>query len=304
MESKERTLAPRYVSLTTRKGSEVRRTLPHRDIFMIGAWCFIDHYGPTDSADLMSIGAHPHIGLQTVSWLFSGHLEHRDSLGSVQKIKPGELNVMTAGYGIAHSELSQIGSEPLRGVQLWIALPESVRGMAPQFHHHADLPQSEHDGFTFHTFIGRYRGDTSPAEVFTNLVGVEISTGESSTTELPVVSEYEYGILVDEGELTINGAQVRAGELHYLPAGSATISVTTTGASRFLLLGGEAFPEKIVMWWNFVASSHEEIATARADWQAQNLSRFAYFSDALQERIPAPEMPNLRLTARARQRNL
>ena len=301
------TLAPRYVALTTRKGADVRRTLPHRDLFMIGAWCFIDHYGPTMDLDVMSIGAHPHIGLQTASWLFNGEIEHRDSLGSVQRIAPGELNLMTAGFGIAHSELSQLsksGSEPLRGVQLWIALPASARGMAPEFQHCVELPVSERNGFTFRTFIGNFGGEESPARTFSELLGVEISTNLAAETTLRLSPKFEHGILVDEGSIVINGSEVRSGELHYLPEGISEVSISTRASARLILLGGEPFAEQILMWWNFIASSHEEIEQARANWQSAEQSRFPSFADAINDRIPAPEMPNLRLTTRGRQRHL
>ena len=300
----EVTLAPRHVSLTTRKGTDVRRTLPHRDLFMIGAWCFIDHYGPTSDSDLMSIGAHPHIGLQTASWLFSGEIEHRDSLGSVQRIAPGELNLMTAGYGIVHSELSLVGSEPLRGVQLWIALPASARAHAPEFHHHADLPIHERDGFTIRTFIGSTNGVSSPAQTYSELIGAELSTTGGANTRFQLNSHFEHGILVDDGTLSINGYEVNAGELHYLPAGISEVSIESPAQSRLLLLGGEPFPEAIVMWWNFIASNHEEIVQAREDWQSDKQSRFPFFDDQINELIPAPELPNLRLQPRHRQRHL
>lgn len=300
----EVTLSPRYVSLTTRKGSDVRRTLPHRDLFMIGAWCFIDHYGPTQSADLMSIGAHPHTGLQTASWLFSGTIEHRDSLGSIQVINPGELNLMTAGRGIVHSELSLVGGAPLQGVQLWIALPEIARSTSPTFHHYADLPIAVRDGFTCKVFIGEFESLTSSATVYSDLVGVEVSSMSASTGTFALKKNFEYGILVDDGVLEINGRQVKPGELHYLPAGQSEVTLRSDGPTRFLVLGGEPFTEKIVMWWNFIASSHEEIEQARTDWQSLNGERFPSFTDSINDRIPAPEMPNLRLQARSRQRHL
>ncbi len=295
----EVTLTPRKVTLTTRKGVEVRRTLPHRDIFMIGAWAFVDHYGPTTSEE-MSVGAHPHIGLQTASWLFSGEIEHRDSLGSVQLITPGQLNLMTAGRGIAHSELS-LESAPLHGVQLWIALPHSDRSIAPNFDHHDNLPVVIEDGITFQVFVGNFLGSSSPATIYSELVGVEISAPDSRTCEIPTRVEFEYGILVDQGSLTINGQKIDPGQLHYIPAGRDSIHIETQDNFRILLLGGTPFEEEIVMWWNFIASSHEEIVQARKAWE-ESSSRFPSFEDNIHKRIPAPEMPNVTLTPRPRSR--
>ncbi len=295
----EVTLTPRTVSLTTRKGVEVRRTLPHRDIFMIGAWAFVDHYGPTTSEE-MSVGAHPHIGLQTVSWLFSGEIEHRDSLGSVQLITPGQLNLMTAGGGIAHSELS-LASAPLHGVQLWIALPKAFRDVAPDFAHYGELPVINKDGVTYRIFVGDFLGASSPATIYSELVGVEFTSPEAGTVEIPTRTDFEYGVLVDEGSLKINGQGVEPGQLHYIPEGNGSLRIESQGGFRALLLGGLPFEGKIVMWWNFIASSHGEIVEARKAWEEAS-SRFPSFDDRVNHRIPAPEMPNLTLTPRPRSR--
>ncbi len=293
----EITLAPRLVKLTPRSNISIRRTLPHRDIRTIGAWCFLDHYGPTSQANAMSVAAHPHTGLQTVSWLFSGEIEHRDSLGSVQVINPGELNLMTSGIGIAHSELSLNEEIDLHGVQLWIVLPDSDREMSPIFAHHNDLPVFEFGPAIVRLMIGELLDHKSSAKVYSKLVGAEIGFRDKGTVQLPLNQKFEYGILIDSGEVMLNGVIVPPGSLHYLPKGRSALEVTSIGASRMMFLGGEPFKEEIVMWWNFIGRTHDEIVTMREEWQNQS-SKFPAFADRLGGRIPAPAMPNVRLAPR------
>ncbi len=301
--SSEITLDPRLVKLTVRSGISIRRTLPHREIKSIGAWCFVDHYGPTNQLEAMSVAAHPHTGLQTASWLFSGEIEHRDSLQHVQIINPGELNLMSAGAGIAHSELSINASSDLHGVQLWIALPDEKRNMAPEFNHYAKLPIFEHDGATIRVFVGEILGNRSPAKVFSELVGAEINIEPDVIFSLPLQNNFEYGFLVDGGEVLINGTPVPEGSLRYLPTTIDSVSIETRSPARILMLGGVPFPEEIIMWWNFIGRTHEEIIQMRQDWESGS-SRFPTFADGLGERIPAPVMPNIRLAPRGRRKPL
>ncbi|MEI8066330.1 MAG: pirin family protein [Actinomycetes bacterium] len=301
--SSEITLDPRLVKLTVRSGIAIRRTLPHREIKSIGAWCFVDHYGPTNQLEAMSVAAHPHTGLQTASWLFSGEIEHRDSLQHVQIINPGELNLMSAGAGIAHSELSINASSDLHGVQLWIALPDEKRNMAPEFNHYAKLPIFEHDGATIRVFVGEILGNRSPAKVFSELVGAEINIEPDVIFSLPLQNNFEYGFLVDGGEVLINGTPVPEGSLRYLPTTIDSVSIETRSPARILMLGGVPFPEEIIMWWNFIGRTHEEIIQMRQDWESGS-SRFPTFADGLGERIPAPVMPNIRLAPRGRRKPL
>ncbi len=301
--SSEITLDPRLVKLTVRSGIAIRRTLPHREIKSIGAWCFVDHYGPTNQLEAMSVAAHPHTGLQTASWLFSGEIEHRDSLQHVQIINPGELNLMSAGAGIAHSELSINASSDLHGVQLWIALPDEKRNMAPEFDHYAKLPIFEHDGATIRVFVGEILGNRSPAKVFSELVGAEINIEPDVIFSLPLQNNFEYGFLVDGGEVLINGTPVPEGSLRYLPTTIDSVSIETRSPARILMLGGVPFPEEIIMWWNFIGRTHEEIIQMRQDWESGS-SRFPTFADGLGERIPAPVMPNIRLAPRGRRKPL
>ena len=293
------TLAPREVKLTTRTNTLVRRTLPHRKLLTIGAWCFIDHYGPTDSVDAMSIAQHPHVGLQTVSWLFSGEIEHRDSLSSRQIIYPGQLNLMTSGRGIAHSELSLDVGKKIHGVQMWIALPEDSKDVAPHFEHHNDLPTFDFSGLHIKLMMGQWLGYKSKAKIYSELVGAEISAGQG-VYELPIRSDFEYGILVDEGALKINGHEVKNSELHFMELGEEVIKLQSESAFRAILIGGIPFDEEIIMWWNFIGRTHEEIVMMREDWENQS-PRFGQVEDRIGGRISAPALPNLRLKPRKAQ---
>lgn len=290
-------IAPRTVKLTTRTGIDIQRTLPHRYIRTIGAWCFIDHFGPTNQENAMSVAAHPHVGLQTVSWLFEGEVEHRDSLGSVQVIHPGELNLMTAGHGIAHSELSSPSAEVMHGVQLWTVLPESARDGSAYFDRYNDLPVFMKDEVKIRLFVGELLGHASPARTFTAMVGAELDFPAGCSAEFPIELSFEYGLLVVAGDLTVNDEKVPVENLFYQEAGSSVLRISSLGGGKAVLLGGVPFAEEIVMWWNFIGRSHEEIEAMRLDWESQS-PRFARFDDQIHGRILAPAMPNLRLTPR------
>ena len=290
-------IAPRTVKLTTRTGIDIQRTLPHRYIRTIGAWCFIDHFGPTEQENAMSVAAHTHVGLQTVSWLFAGEVEHRDSLGSIQIIHPGELNLMTAGHGIAHSELSSTTAGLMHGVQLWTVLPENARDGAAYFDHYNDLPVFKKEQLDIRLFVGELLGHTSPARTFSEMVGAEIDVPAGTMAQLPINESYEYGLLVVAGDLRVNDEQVPLEYLYYQPLGSEEFTIESTGGAKVVLLGGVPFGEEIVMWWNFIGRTHEEIEEMRFDWESHS-NRFPTFEDQVHGRIPAPAMPNLRLTPR------
>jgi len=290
-------LAPRNVKLTTRSGTEISRTLPHKYIRTIGAWCFVDHFGPTNQSDAMSIATHPHTGLQTVSWLFAGEVEHRDSLGSVQIINPGELNLMTAGIGVAHSELSTANSTVAHGVQLWTVLPDSHRKISPLFDHYQQLPNFEYGPLNIRLFIGEFLGEKSPARTFTELLGAEIYIAPNSELEIPLKISNEYGALLVEGDLEVEGEVIPLKNLCYHPQGKPSLHLTTESGARIILLGGEPFPEEIVMWWNFIGRSHEEIEEMRTKWNNEDPG-VPKFEAAVEGRIPAPVLPNLRLNPR------
>lgn len=275
-------LDPRDVPLGGPRAMNVRRTLPHKRIRTVGAWCFVDHYGPAHQQ--MSVPPHPHIGLQTVSWLLSGEVEHRDSLGSLQRVRPGELNLMTAGRGIAHSEYS-LGDGELHGVQLWVALPDRHREVAPDFAHHADLP--EQDGVR--VILGEIEGMRSPAVVYSPLVGAQIEDAA-----LPLDPDFEYAVLALDGPVEVNGDRVPHGALQYLGWGGTHLRVQ---GGRALLIGGEPMTEHLLMWWNFVGRDHDDIVRARADWEAAD-ARFPEVPGDPHPRLPAPTIPGVTLKPR------
>ena len=290
-------MIPREVVLTTRTNIAVRRTVPHRDLRRIGAWIFVDHFGPTTQTDGMVVAAHPHTGLQTVTWLFEGEVEHRDSIGSVQVIAPGQVNFMTAGRGIAHSELSSRTDGNLHAVQLWLALPESDRNREPMFEHRAELPVFDIDGATITVFAGSVLGHASPATMFTDSFGAEVLIPAGASIEIPIDITHEAGVLVVDGSATVNGAETATTELAFAEVGAGMIRIESATGARAVVLGGTPFAEQLVMWWNFVERTHAEIRDAREQWEAGD-PRFGEFSDHIGGRIPAPELPNVTLQPR------
>ena len=264
-------LAPRQVPLGGPRAMDVRRTLPQRQRSLIGAWCFLDHYGPDSVGDSggMKVPRHPHTGLQTVSWLFTGEIEHQDSAGFHAAVRPGEVNLMTAGRGISHSEFSTPDTTVLHGAQLWVALPDAARHMAPTFEHYRPEPVSG-IGWTMRVFLGTLCGSASPVATHTPLLGSEILLEAGAELTLETETSFEHGLLLDSGTLFLDGHPVPKDHLAYVPVGcgSLTLAAGPDGA-RVLLIGGEPLGEKIVMWWNFVGRSHEEIVAYRAQWQAE-----------------------------------
>src|SRR3954452_5941304 len=191
------------------EGAPGRRVLPTLGRRMVGAWAFVDHYGPDDVAATsgMQVTPHPHTGLQTVSWLIEGQVHHRDSLGSDVSFGPGELALMTAGHGIAHSEQSPV-SHPrfLHGAQLWVVLPDGSRDVAPAFEHHATLPGFDSDGLTSTVLMGSFGGATSPGSAYTPLVGVDLDLAAGADVQVPLEPHFEYGLLASSGAATVEGA--------------------------------------------------------------------------------------------------
>lgn len=300
-------LSPRLVPLGGPRALTVRRTLPQRGRSTIGAWCFVDHYGPDPvSAETgMLVPPHPHTGLQTVSWLFAGEVEHRDSVGSRALARPGALNLMTAGRGISHSEVSTPATRVLHGVQLWLALPEAERHRAPHFEHHS-IPAIPFGAATLRVFIGELAGQRSPARVFSPLVGAQVDLPPGSVVELPADAGFEHGVLVDTGTVRVEGESLAADEQGFLAAGAAGIRIEnpTDEPARVLLLGGAPFGERLVMWWNFVGRSHDEIAAWRARWQSDVIEgtdaagRFGTVAGYDGAPLPAPALPSVRLKPR------
>jgi redox-sensitive bicupin YhaK (pirin superfamily) len=296
-------LAGAPVALGGPRGLEVVRTLPNKQRRMVGAWCFLDAYGPHDLTGTagMRVGPHPHIGLQTVSWLVAGEILHRDSLGSKREIRPGRLNLMTAGRGISHSEETPVERTPiLQGVQLWVALPEADRDVAPAFDTHADLPRLTERGLTATVLMGTLGGAASPARAYTPLVGAEITLAAGTDSHLPLQTDFEYAVLVLEGTATVAGTALSGGPLLYLGDGRRHLRLTCDTPARLLLLGGEPFEERLVMWWNFVARDHDEIVEARERWESGSGFGTVHGYDG--PAIPAPPMPITRLVSRGRVR--
>ncbi|MEU8818728.1 pirin family protein [Actinoplanes sp. NPDC048796] len=292
------------VALGGPRGFAVTRLLPAKGRRMVGAWCFLDAYGPVDLTGTpgMRVAPHPHTGLQTVTWLLAGEVLHRDILGSVQEIRPGQLNLMTAGRGIAHSEETPAGHSPiLHGVQLWVALPHAVRDMAPAFAHHDDLPVVTRDGLAVTVLMGSFEGVTSPAVTHTPLIGAELSLDAGAEVDLPLDPAFEYALLTLDGAPTVDGTTLKPGPLLYAGDGRRSLRLSASSASRLLLLGGEPFAERLVMWWNFVARDHDEIVQMRADW-ADHTPRFGEVHGYDGPPLPAPPMPITRLVPRGRAR--
>ena len=294
------------VALGGPRGLEVTRTLPSKHRRMVGAWCFLDAYGPQrlDGSPGMRVGPHPHIGLQTVSWLVAGEILHRDSLGSLQEIRPGQLNLMTAGRGISHSEETPAThSDVLQGIQLWVALPDVDRDVPPSFTQHARLPVVTDGGLTATVLMGELAGALSPARCHTPLLGAEITLAAGSRAALPLRPDFEYAVLVIDGDATVADVPVRPGPLLYLGAGRAELRLAAGPDTRLMLLGGEPFEERIVMWWNFVGRDHDEIVAARQAWEDRaSGGPFGTVRGYDGPDIPAPPMPITRLVARGRTR--
>ena len=297
-------LTSREVPLGGPRAMRVRRTLPQRHRSLIGAWCFVDHYGPdeVDQTGGMVVAPHPHTGLQTVSWLFEGEIEHRDSAGNHATVRPGELNLMTAGRGISHSEVSTPDTTVLHGAQLWIALPEASRNTDPGFEHFAPTPVRG-PGWEARVFLGSLLGASSPVKTHTPLLGVELMLATGKSLEIEVDETFEHGVLLDVGVVDVAGEELKPSDLAYVPSGARTLTVTAHEEARVLVLGGPPFGEPIVMWWNFIGRTHDEIVAYREEWEAQIVDgaqadgRYGVV-DVDMEPIPAPAMPNVRLKLR------
>jgi quercetin 2,3-dioxygenase len=295
-------LHPREVPLGGPRAIKVQRTLPQRERSLIGAWCFADHYGPHDvrGGTGMDVPPHPHTGLQTVSWLFSGEVEHRDSAGVHAMVRPGELNLMTAGAGICHSEVSTSATTVLHGVQLWVALPASDRDTGRGFAHYAPEPRAV-AGATMRVFLGELAGDHSPVHTFTPLLGAQLDLEPAATLTLDVDPTFEHGVLLDKGGVEVGGIALEVADLAFQAAGSDRLEMINRGQrpARVVLLGGPPFPEQLVMWWNFVGRSHEDIVNYRQMWESHD-DRFGAvrgYQGAV-SRLPAPPLPNATLRPR------
>lgn len=270
-------------------GTEVRRSLPQRGRRMVGPWCFADHFGPT-AGGLGDVAPHPHCGLQTVTWLLDGELVHRDSLGSEQMIRPGQLNLMSSGRGIAHSEETDSHRvDAGHGVQLWVALPDATRHLGGAFEHHALLPTVELDGATATVLVGRYGGVLSPARTDSPQVGMQLELRGRAT--LGATAAFEHAVIALDGPVQIDGRTLEVGQVAYLAPGREELTVDAA-TGRALVLGGEPWPTHVTMWWNFVAADRDEIVAAYRAWNDPDATheRFGTVPSEL-ERIEAPRPP-------------
>lgn len=306
-------ITSRAVPLGGPRAMNVRRTLPQRQRSLIGAWCFIDHYGPDDVSATggMDVAPHPHTGLQTLSWLFEGTIAHIDSGGHSAHVLPGQMNLMTAGAGICHSETSTPDTDRLHGVQLWIALPEEVRHRPERGFENFVPEPVEFAGGSALVFLGSLLGSQSPVSMYTPLVGAEIRLDPGRSLDLSVDSGFEHGLLVDTGEtVTLEGVHVPKGAVGYTGVGDRTLRIANNGdePARLVFLGGAPFGEEVVMWWNFLGRTTEEIRRYRQEWQEHG-ERFGRVEGYVghggpgknregMARIPAPELPPVRMRPR------
>ena len=304
-------IAPREVPLGGPRAMTVRRTLPTRARTTIGAWCFADHYGPdaVSQSGGMVVPPHPHTGLQTVSWLFTGEIEHRDSTGVHAMVRPGELNLMTAGQGVSHSEVSTPETTTLHGVQLWVVLPDGSRAVDPGFEHYVPEPVDLAGG-RLAVFMGQLAVDdpgldgpvSSSVTTYTPLLGAELTIQPGAVVTLRLDPTFEHGVLVDGGPVSVGPEQVSAHDLAYLAPGQESVELRAgEHGARVILLGGPPFGEQIIMWWNFIGRTHDEVEAFRAEWQERVASgadtRFGLF-DYDGDPLPAPSLPGVRLKPR------
>lgn len=271
----------------------VRRALPHPRRRLIGAWCFLDHFGPSPPGANLAVGPHPHIGLQTVTWLIEGTLRHRDSLGTDQLICAGQLNWMTAGRGIAHAEDGVNGpGDRTHGVQLWVALPDAARRGAPDFQHIAAPPQIDLDGACLTLLAGRMLGATCPARTHSPLLGIDAKLPDTRPRHLPLDPTFEHGVVVLDGRVNIDGQTVAPGELVYLGRGRSDLALSGDPRAHLLLLGGAPLREPVAMWWNFVFREAEELRAVIEAWNGGDTDRFPPVQGSPSPRIPSPTFPN------------
>lgn len=282
----------RYEGRDIRLGElAVLRALPARGRRLIGPWCFLDRFGPLSftQSTPMDVAPHPHMGLQTVTWLLEGEVVHDDSLKQEAVLRPGALNVMTSGGAIAHAEKTpDDNTGKLNGVQLWTALPESRRHGAAAFQHLNAVPTFEAAGGIVQLFSGSLGGMASPAEHYSELVGADLQVHRRETLTVPLQPRHEHAVLLLTGDCTIEGEFLSRTTLYYLGTDRQELAVSSKEGARILLLGGLPFPETILMWWNFVARTPGEIREARDDWEAHR--RFGDVPAYKGPRLPAPEL--------------
>ncbi|MDY7105329.1 MAG: pirin family protein [Actinomycetota bacterium] len=272
-------------------GLPILRALPRRGRRTVGPWCFVDVLGPAFASEHpMLVGPHPHTGLATVTWLVEGEVVHRDSLGVEQLIRPGQVNLMTAGRGVAHAEESPsaVRSGRLFGVQLWFALPDETRTGPADFEHHGELPRVTTGGLEVALLVGSLDGVTSPVRADAPAIGAEITVG-GGTGVVELDPTFEHLVVVLDGGVGVEGVDLSKGGSVRLAPGRHELVLSGAPSGRALLLGGVVRTDPIVMWWNFVARTRDEIDEAMAEWAARG-ERFGDVTTSL-ARIDAPPPP-------------
>lgn len=277
---------------TLGEGLEIARALPTRGRRMIGAWCFLDHIGPIQfpEGQGMHVGAHPHTRLQTFTWMIEGEILHRDSLGSEQMIRPMQVNLMTAGHGISHTEDSVSAGAVLHAAQLWIALPDAVAEQAPSFAHYASVPRWQEQGCDWALMAGSYGAHQAPTELFSPLLGLEIVAAGETTVTLALEPSFEYGCCALSGGFQVLGQVFAMDELAYMSPGVSTVTLRLQPGTRLLVIGGEPFTDPVTMWWNFIGPDMASIRRYQAQWEQQD-ARFGSVTGGEHRRLVAPRLP-------------
>jgi quercetin 2,3-dioxygenase len=269
----------------------ISRALPVRDRRMVGPWCFLDRFGPLTFGDEkpMQVPPHPHIGLQTVTWLLEGEVRHTDSLNSEAVVSPGGVNVMTAGRGITHAEETPTQhSGKLNGLQLWVALPNEHRNANPSFTSLNQVPIIETNSGLIQLFAGTYSNITVSVPYYSKLIGLDAQVDCKATVTLPLTPEFEHAILLLKGDSSFEDQPLGLSKLYTLSPCRESLEITSKRGGRFLLICGLPFPEGILMWWNFVARTPEEIQQAHADWEDHR--RFGAVQGTQLTPLAAPEL--------------
>jgi redox-sensitive bicupin YhaK (pirin superfamily) len=275
-------------------GIPVSRLLPSRQRRLVGAWCFLDHAGPAQFGPGeagMQVGPHPHIGLQTFTWMIEGEVLHRDSLGNEQVIRPGQVNLMTAGRGIAHTEQSLADPPRLHAAQLWIALPPEQAAREPGFAHYPELPRWVEQGVQCTLLAGSYGGREAPARIHSPLVGIELLGDGPAALDLSLDPAFEYAVAPLVGGAQVDGQDFGVQELAYLGAGRSRLGLRLDGPARILLLGGVPVTEEVFIWWNFVGRSKADIARAQRDWEQGGNGRYGDIPEGPGPRLVPPPLP-------------
>ena len=273
-------------------GFTVRRVVPQAECRMVGPFVFVDQFGPAqlDLGTGMDVRPHPHINLATVTWLFEGAIDHRDSLGTFSTIRPGTVNLMTAGSGIVHSERSPASEREagprLYGMQTWLALPDGREEIAPAFEAASGLPVLEDTCVSARVIMGSLWGKRAPTTCHAETIYAEINLGPAGSVPLDAEAD-ERAVMLVGGEASIDGRALVLYELNVLKPGER-MTLSSDRGGKIMLLGGEAFPSHRYVYWNFVSSSRERIEQAKEDWRA---GRFAKVPGDEAEFIPLPDKP-------------